>query len=68
MNELPTKAFPRAEGAGSKDRSGMDLRDYFAAAALQGYLADRKVSKTEEQLAIEVYRMADAMMAQRDKK
>jgi hypothetical protein len=46
----------------------MDLRDYFAAAALQGYLADRKVSKTEEQLAIESYRMADAMMAQRDKK
>lgn len=60
---------------------GMSLRDYFAAAALQGLLANHKVvniSEDEKQNYIQIgseidevvsaetsYRMADAMLAER---
>ncbi len=48
--------------------SGMSLRDYFAAKALQGVLA----ADTEELLSVDAiasvsYRIADAMLKERDK-
>jgi hypothetical protein len=45
----------------------MDLRDYFAAKALQGFCADPEFSwNSDEQLAERVYVIADAMMDARE--
>lgn len=69
-----TKAF---RGYGGDDQVGMDLRDYFAAKALQGLYSDRttilsvissaKDTKmtAEEQVAKLAYNQADSMMKQR---
>ena len=54
--------------------SGMSLRDYFAAAALQGMLAsemvksDRTGQSLRELLSVESYLFADAMLAARERK
>lgn len=47
--------------------SGMTLRDYFAAKALQGVLAKGKYEMHPENRAIEAYALADAMLAERAK-
>lgn len=63
-----TKAFPYEE---SYNHSGMDLRDYFAAKAMQGFLAEGtafgvKAGETVEQATARVsYLQADAMMEAR---
>jgi len=44
--------------------SGMDLRDYFAAKAMQGFLTESG-DVIFDSLAIESYRVADAMMKAR---
>lgn len=46
---------------------GMALRDYFAAKALVGMLADPEVNAAESQFAAAAYRLADAMLAEREK-
>lgn len=53
------------------------LRDYFAGMALQGMLSNRRTTKSletlqqtidiEKQISLAVYKMADAMIKQRDK-
>ncbi len=51
--------------------NGMTMRDYFAAAALQGALMNyttEKFGATEETVAIYAYRYADAMLAARQSK
>lgn len=48
-------------------QSGMSLRDYFAAAALQGMLADHETNPTPERAASLAYEFADAMLAERAK-
>lgn len=65
------KAFPMthpSENARFID-AGMDLRDYFAAKAMQGYIANTGVlggiSPTDEDLAKYSYELADAMMEAR---
>jgi hypothetical protein len=77
------KAFPRnIDNKGYQDDySGMDLRDYFAAKALQGYLACKgwhpdfdmafdqdyaEKGKTAFVLSKVCYQMADAMMKARE--
>jgi len=61
MKDYPIKAFPYEE---SYMNHGMDLRDYFAAKAMQGM-----VFKIEEYyleyLAVQSYKIADAMMEAR---
>ena len=47
------------------DKPGMTLRDYFAAKAMQGALADSEVHMTHEGMARLAYRYADAMLAER---
>jgi hypothetical protein len=48
--------------------SGMTLRDYFAARALQGLCADPNTADaTRENLVAECYELADAMLAARVK-
>lgn len=59
-------AFPwlHTEGHG-----GMSLRDYFAAAALQGMLAGLPDESpyNSDVLAFNAYEISDAMLAERDK-
>ncbi len=59
------KAFPNMT-----NEKGMDLRDYFAAKALQGFLANKSTFglPTVERVAQDAYVFADAMMEARGKK
>jgi hypothetical protein len=50
------------------EQSGMSLRDYFAAAILQGIVAkEGSYGITEETLVNEVWRKADAVLLGREK-
>jgi hypothetical protein len=61
------KAFPTVSG-----QTGMDLRDYFAAKAMQGMLAHygveygRSADINDASGAIRAYKIADAMMKARN--
>ncbi len=46
---------------------GMTLRDYFAAKAMCGLLADTDYCEHEEAVARRCYMLADAMIAERSK-
>ena len=56
------KAYPNNRS------EGMDLRDYFAARALQGFIKEEFRQPTYEQVAQACYELADAMMKEREKK
>ena len=56
-----TPAFP-IDVRGDK---GMDLRDYFAAHAMQGSMANPAVNGTAATIAAEAYEVADQMMVER---
>ena len=58
---MVVKAFPSRSYS-----SGMDLRDWFAGKALEGFAATG-YSRTGRYLAEAAYEAADAMMAERDK-
>jgi hypothetical protein len=65
-----TKAFPYEE---SYNHGGMDLRDYFAAKAMQGLMSrvdhvngDCVTNATEDEVAKYSYTIADAMMKARN--
>lgn len=58
-------AFPLKEPLTS-DSPGMSLRDYFAAKAMQSFVALDNTSNIN--IAIWSYEIADAMLAERDKK
>jgi hypothetical protein len=73
------KAFPIANMEGNEEFLGMDLRDYFAAKAMQEilkdyFMEDRYIGDkldfvdmyTEERVAQLAYAMANAMMEARD--
>jgi hypothetical protein len=64
------KAFPITDGTWLKEK-GMDLRDYFAAKAMQGMFANSSTQKIERKdlplFALVCYEMADAMMEARSK-
>lgn len=59
-------AYPCGEHTGYEPYSGMTLRDYFAAKAMQGALAAGDESSTTG-LAAWAYNMADAMLDARSK-
>ena len=64
MNETPT-AFPWTHG--DLTCTGMTLRDYFAAKAMQGFIADGAAPDvSKEAIAIMAYAMADAMLKARE--
>jgi len=68
MNEFEMKAFPSTTPLDSWDapNQGMDLRDYFAAKALQGLLgAEQAGAYADEDVAKFSYAIADAMMKAR---
>lgn len=68
-------AFPRVEyecfqgevKSRTNREKGMSLRDYFAAKAMQGIIVGVE-NPNEEYIAKIAYAMADAMLAERDKK
>jgi len=47
---------------------GMTLRDYFAAAALQGMLSDNRINDSFENLSDVSYKCADAMLKAKEAK
>jgi hypothetical protein len=47
---------------------GMDLRDYFAAAAMQGFLSNSDHDPNVWQLASDAYKVADIMLQVRTEK
>ena len=62
-------AFPRTGADGhTSPQSGMTLRDYFAAAALQGLLADNGGGGSWDSDALNAYKAADAMLKAREVK
>ena len=68
------KAFPSTEPiyrdniVGVKESTGMDLRDYFAAKALQGLLTTVKDEQwLPQDVAVVCYEVADSMMKAREK-
>lgn len=63
-------AFPNSKQVGQAliiTEGGMTLRDYFAAKAMQGLLADSNVIGSTENVSTAAYKMADAMLAERNK-
>ena len=46
--------------------TGMTLRDYFAAKAMQGFLSTVKVDCPDDLIAIDAYNLADAMLKARE--
>ena len=62
MNAFPSGHDPKT---GTADK-GMKMRDYFAAKALQGMLAEPSLKATPEEFAQKAYMIADAMLKARD--
>jgi hypothetical protein len=64
------KAFPTYEWQEPYKQmiavGGMDLRDYFAAKAMQAYWTDPNVASDYKTAAAWAYEMADAMMKARE--
>ena len=55
------KAFP------SEQSNGMELRDYFAARAMQAYMSRQLIDGYDEDVIAEMsYKVAEAMMKARD--
>lgn len=67
---MKMKAFPTlADNGHVTTQDGMDLRDYFAAKAMQVYMSERndqgEIMWEPEEIADLAYEMADAMMEAR---
>jgi hypothetical protein len=60
---MTIKAFPTAHDKHLQE--GMDLRDYFAAKAMQGLIYDKLSEKELGTAAAYAYAMADAMVEAR---
>lgn len=73
MEEKKKPAFPTQKGKHygfGTDDPGMTLRDYFAAKAMQGWIANPKFINNSEEVDYGVkqaYKIADAMLNQRKK-
>lgn len=64
---MSERAFPSSGNGVYSTEPGMSLRDYFAAEALQGLISHPNRTNEIIILAEESYKMADAMMAAREK-
>ncbi len=64
-----TPAFPVHGTMGEVISEGMDLRDYFAAKAMHSLLVTHANSRgwSKDAVASQAYKMADAMIAERNK-
>jgi hypothetical protein len=68
MNNPPAFPIVIDLGDGVKYQTGMTLRDYFAAKAMQGYSSDPdwRQDMTPTDTAFAAYKQADAMMKARE--
>jgi hypothetical protein len=70
MSDINTggPAFPSHGSMGEVAHEGMTLRDYFAAKAMQGFMASPllKVELGEYATALNAYKVADAMLKARE--
>jgi hypothetical protein len=63
-----THVLPDGDNSGWHGCSGMTLRDYFAAKAMQALFTDAFAEEFyEEKIAEAAYQIADAMLAERSK-
>ena len=62
MNAFPNVHDPKT---GSMSH-GMSLKDYFAAKALQGMIAEPSLKATPEEFAQKAYQLAEAMLKARE--
>lgn len=65
-------AFPIEDALGASSL-GITIRDYFAAAAMQGLIATNPTARdniepSPENLSIAAYRVSDAMLKERERK
>ena len=69
MKAFPTNVKKSSGGDGWQTDYGMDLRDYFAAKAMQGFCANisRDLTLNIEHFTKVAYTVADAMMEARKK-
>lgn len=71
MKAFPSKEFLYKDNMdliGVKESFGMELRDYFAAKALQGLLTTVKDEQwLPQEVAVVCYEVADSMMKAREK-
>ena len=67
MNDNGGPAFPQPNRSIAPEivGRGMTLRDYFAAKALQGMLADSKLQMSHKNYSNFAYELADAMLESR---
>ena len=66
MKAFPTNIKVATGGDGWRTDYGMDLRDYFAAKAMQGYVSKKLIDGFDEDVISEMsYKIADAMMEAR---
>lgn len=63
---FPTGIITDGKGVIIGGSNGMTLRDYFAAKAIQGLISDGVGSLSDEELANWAYKLADAMMKERE--
>ena len=58
--------FPETETGHAAAFRGMTLRDYFAAKAMQGMMADSKIKFSPIEFSMRAYAVADAMLKVRE--
>jgi hypothetical protein len=63
MSDIP--AFPIKDFPYQETHDGLSMRDYFAAKALQGMLAETSLKATPKEFADQAYELADAMLKAR---
>ena len=67
MNDIPAFPIVVDYGDGVKYQTGMTLRDYFAAKAMQGMLSENSgIRYPTDELVDFAYKVADAMMKERE--
>jgi hypothetical protein len=68
MNNPPAFPYEERTTQGSKNHFGMTLRDYFAAKAMQGLLADPdwRMDMDFNETAFAAYQQADEMLKARE--
>ena len=67
MKDTGGPAFPVKTAMFDCTQSGMTLRDYFAAKAMEGFLVcDTKYASDADMIARDAYVMADAMLKARN--
>ena len=65
MSEINTGGFAFPRPGDYNPQMGMTLRDYFAAKAMQGALADPDLVMSKHEIAAWAYEIADAMIQAR---